>query len=115
MNMIDWANKELDLYFSDDKVDKELESLLRSNVIEVLEVLCSQGHTGWSAPIIMSFIKQLWAYKTLTPLTGEDEEWDNGNQNQRCFRIFKDDKGAYDSEGIIFEEPDGCRFTSRES
>ena len=54
------------------------------------------------------------AYKPLTPLTGEDDEWNDISeycnhttyQNKRFSRVFKDgrDGEAYDIEGKIFWE-----------
>lgn len=36
-------------------------------------------------------------------------------QNKRCSRVFKDENGAYDSQGRAFREPSGACFTSRDS
>ena len=36
-------------------------------------------------------------------------------QNKRCSHVFKDENGAYDSQGRIFREPSGACFTSKES
>jgi hypothetical protein len=54
----------------------------------------------------------LASFKPIAPLTGEEWEWNDvaeqsgGTlwQNKRCSHVFKDDNGAYDSEGIIFYE-----------
>lgn len=36
-------------------------------------------------------------------------------QNKRCSHVFKDENGAYDSQGRVFREPSGACFTSRDS
>ena len=74
-------------------------------------------------------------FEPLVPLTGEDWEWsdvsefggrDDGPlyQNKRCSHVFKDSKGAYDIDGIVWydwhtDEKTGERhkvhFTSRDS
>ena len=114
---MDWAKNELGLW----NVEKDAFGEMASeDVLEVLEVLCNQGHSGMSAPIIMSIIQRLWSWKPLTPLTGEDDEWTdeldpNGNslQNKRCPSVFKDkDTGkAHYLDGRVFVEPDGSTFT----
>lgn len=38
------------------------------------------------------------------------------HQNKRCSHVFKDKDGnAYDIDGKVFREPDGCCFTSKDS
>lgn len=36
-------------------------------------------------------------------------------QNKRCSHVFKDENGAYDSQGRVFREPSGACFTNAES
>lgn len=60
------------------------------------------------------------AFEPLSPLTGEASEWmevgDGMWQNRRCSRVFKGRDGvAYDSEGRVFCDPDGCTYLSRDS
>jgi hypothetical protein len=60
-------------------------------------------------------------HECLTPLTGEDSEWEKIDfqtmQNIRCSRVFKNinTNEVYDIQGRVFEEPDGARYTSKES
>jgi hypothetical protein len=58
-------------------------------------------------------------FEPLTPLTGEDNEWnqikDNLYQNRRSPRVFKEDGQAYDIDGIVFRDPDGCYVTNKDS
>ena len=46
-NLADWANNELKLWNVDNDSFGELMS---NDVLEVLEVLCNQGHSGFSSP-----------------------------------------------------------------
>ena len=116
-NLADWANNELKLWNVDNDSFGELMS---NDVLEVLEVLCNQGHSGMSAPIIISMIQRLWLWKPLTPLTGEDGEWTDeldpdGNtlMNKRCPAVFKNKETckAFYLDGRVFVEPNGDTFT----
>lgn len=118
MSMMEWAKDELNLYF---KEDDDYSRMVKSDVLEVLRVLCNQGHTGLSASIVMGFIKRLWKWKPLTPLTGEDDEWnevaEGVMQNKRCSAVFKRENGAYYLDGRCFTEPpsNDITFTTKES
>jgi hypothetical protein len=73
------------------------------------------GQSGGSAPFIAGCInntlKKLLAFQPLSPITGEDSEWNDvtclGNdtvfQNNRCSHVFKGANGiAYDIDGYAF-------------
>ena len=62
------------------------------------------------------------AFEPWGPLTGEDHEWgepingDGTQQNRRCSHVFRDAEGrAYDIQGKVFTDPDGCSYTSQDS
>lgn len=82
-------------------------------------MLGEEGHSGLSASMAMALFEKVARFEPLTPLTGEDDEWtDVGNgvfQNRRCPHVFKENGAAYDIEGVIFREPSGACFTSRDS
>ena len=116
-SLMDWAKNELKLWNVDDDGFGEMVS---NDVLEVIGVLCNQGHSGMSAPIIMEIIHRLWSWKPLTPLTGEDGEWTDeldpeGNtlMNKRCPAVFKDKETgkAFYLDGRVFVEPNGNTFT----
>lgn len=92
---------------------------IMENVFELLEVFHNQGHSGSSAPYCVRIFEKLALFKPLSPLTGEDWEWfeytDGKFQNIRCSHIFKENGQAYDINGKIFREPDGCCYTSGNS
>ncbi len=91
------------------------------NILELLEVFSKQGHSGMSAPYVIGMFFKLANHEPITPLTGEDSEWEKVDfqtfQNVRCSRVFKNINTGevYDIQGKVFEEPDGARFTSSES
>lgn len=80
-------------------------------ILELLEVFDNQGHSGFSAPYVISKVKRLAMYKPLTPLTGEDDEWNEVEpgcfQNKRYSAVFKDETGAYNIEGKVFSDDGG--------
>lgn len=121
-NLIKHAEVELALsgYIINNKDKNDINSWVVDNVIELLTVFSKQGHSGMSAPYVSNLFKLLANYEILTPLSGDDNEWceytTGKYQNIRCGHVFKDEDGlAYDSEGRIFREPDGCCFTNRDS
>lgn len=117
-NLIDHAKSEMDIAGLTESGD-EYDRMVREAVIEIITKFSEQGHSGFSAPMVVSIVEKLMRFQPLTPLTGGDDEWtevwDGHFQNKRCGHVFKENGEAYDSEGRIFEDPDGSRFTSRES
>ena len=97
---------------------------IMENLFELLVVFSTQGHSGSSAPYCISMFKKLASFEPLCPLTGEDIEWNDVSmygdnplwQNNRASHVFKDKDGkAYNTQGKVFREPDGCTYTSRDS
>ena len=117
------------------KFNDEMQEAICTHVLKLLEVFDGEGHSGSSAPYAINLFKQLASFEPVAPLTGEDWEWtdvseyggrNNGilYQNKRCGHVFKDDEGAYDSDGIVWYdwhtdketgEKYKSHFTSRES
>lgn len=102
------------------------------DVLALLRVLSSQGHSGFSVGYVLSVFNKLAKFDPLTPLTGADDEWNDITamwgaepgcrqyQNTRSSRVFKiveadGTEKCYDIEGIVFEEPSGVRFMNSES
>jgi len=99
---------------------------MQENVLQLLEVFSKQGHSGFSAPYCVSMFEKLARFEPLGPLTGEDHEWNDVSdmggrdygplwQNNRASHVFKDSDGAFDVDGVIFREPNGCTFIGRYS
>ncbi len=103
--------------------ESELGPDMDIEVRELLHVFSLQGHSGFSAAITAQLLGKLLRFEPIGPLTGEPDEWYEVGpgvfQNRRCGRVFKQadrfNGQAYDLDGIVWEEPDGGRFTNYES
>jgi hypothetical protein len=90
-------------------------------ILDLIELFSSQSHSGFTAPYVASVFYRLAMFKPISPLTGEDDEWnDVGNghfQNKRCPMVFKDADGkAYNIDGKIFSDDGGeTWFTNKDS
>jgi hypothetical protein len=120
MSILDTAKVELEiLNHGIDESAVESNKWMRNNILELLEVFAQQGHSGTSAPYCVELFKTLALHKVLTPLTGEDGEWnevaDDTWQNTRCSRVFKTGNGAYDIDGVVFQDETGAWYTNNES
>lgn len=84
-------------------------------VLELIEKFSEQGHSGTSAGLVAGLFARLAKYDVITPITGEDDEWNDISgemgqilhQNKRCSSLFKraDNKVSY-SDAIIFRGED---------
>ncbi len=108
--MLRWAENELLLagYDKDDPGDGP-NKWLAEGTLELLKVFADQGHSGMSAPYAIALFEKLAYWKPITPLTGEDDEWQDVYedvwQNKRNYSVFRGKDGqAYWSEGRIFWE-----------
>ena len=128
-NMILWAENELEFagYSASDTEDGP-NKWLRDGTLELLRVFSEQGHSGSSAHCAIKMFTDLASYKPLTPLSGDDGEWNEVGtgvfQNKRASNVFKEGGEAYWMDGIVFwewytSEETGERFksyfTNRES
>jgi len=122
--MIDYAKEELRRLRSDDGEADEMQDMLEKHVLEIVQLFSNAGHSGFSASYTVNILEKLLRFEPITPLSGDDDEWtvlgygggDMMAQNRRCGHVFKRDDGtAYDSEAIIFREPSGSCFTSKDS
>lgn len=104
----------------DDETGQEMQNLIMENLLEILEVISKQGHSGFSIGYLKDCLNKLIDFKPLTPLQGTDDEWNNkisqGHiyQNNRCPSIFKDSKTgeASDIYGYIFRDSEGSTYTN---
>lgn len=96
---------------------------IQENVLELLELFSSQGHSGLSAGYCVSMLEKLARFEPLVPLQGVEDEWgepfngdDGTRQNKRCSHVFQRKDGtAYDINGRVFREKNGACYTSRDS
>lgn len=99
--------------------DSDYGGALGRDVMEMVKRFSDDGHSGLSAAAAISLFEKLARFEPITPLTGEDDEWEHVArhlyQNKRYPYVFREGGEAYDIEGRIFRHPDGACFTSRES
>jgi hypothetical protein len=117
MTMIEWAKNELDRLLVDDEDGMQAE--INNDILEIVKVFANQGHSGFSASYALNIIKRLLDWKPITPLTGEDDEWndvpewDDGRkvqQNKRCSAVFRenyDNSTAYYIGAKVFSDDGG--------
>lgn len=121
-NLTEFAKRELQLVGYDlDQKEEDPNKWLVENVLELIKTFSEQGHSGASAPYCINIFRKLALFQSLSPLTGQDDEWnliseneDDGRlwQNRRCHHVFKSEKdGSYDIDGKVFVTPDGVQCT----
>ena len=96
---------------------------MQESVLELLDVFSKQGHSGFSALYTVNCFKKLASYEPLSPITGEDDEWNDVSygsdvkmfQNKRCSTLFKNGENGdpYCIEAIIWRGQDGLTFSGR--
>lgn len=119
-NIVSFARNELAIAFP---VDDGMQSAMNSDVLDIVCLFSTQGHSGMSAGYARGLADKLLGYEPISPLTGEESEWmplgysdDMTAQNRRCGHVFRRKDGtAYDSTGRVFREPDGACYTSGDS
>lgn len=85
--------------------DADYDGAVAANTVALMETFCAYGHSGGSAAQTLGTFEWLANHLPLTPLTGEDDEWEvpegKGGQimqNKRCPRVVKDDEVAWDTK-----------------
>lgn len=83
--------------------DADYDGAIATSVVALMETFCAYGHSGGSAEQTIAVFTRLVNCKPLTPLTGDDSEWNEVGadvesmwQNKRCASVFKDRKTAWD-------------------
>ena len=121
--MVKWAERELNRLLTGDEDSDKIQRVINSNILDLVKIFAKQGHSGLSASYVISVLYRLLKFKPLTPLTGEDDEWNEIQkgvyQNRRYSAVFKDNKDnstAYNIEGKVFSDDGGKTwFTNRSS
>lgn len=116
---LSWLDRQLVRLRLKRKPDFEYDGAIAAAALELVAVFARQDHSGWSATCTAKLAADLFGYKPLSPLTGEDSEWvevgEGVYQNSRCSHVFKENGEAYDIDGKVFEDTNGLRYTSRDS
>lgn len=119
MSLQEHAKRELELagLF---KKDSDYDGMLAESVMQLIKVFSKQGHSGGSASLVIQLFKDLANYKTISPITGTDSEWNEVGhgvfQNNRLSTVFKQsdrfDGKPYDIDGRIFSDDGGKTWFS---
>ena len=122
-NLLKHADRELKFIGYDGK--DEYNNMAKAAIMELLTTFANQGHSGFSANYIVNLFNKLAKYETLSPLTGNDDEWGNVSdmsgdrktlfQNNRDGRVFKNDDGVFFTEAIIWTESGESSYTNKDS
>lgn len=111
-NLVRFARKELEAagMFSS---DSDYEGLLGKAVLELVQTLSVQGHSGSSHHLMMTIFNQLANFKPLSPLTSDPSEWVNQSeasgaplwQSARDSSAFSEDGGKtfYLLEEVLYK------------
>lgn len=107
MSFIEHAKTELKLIgYTGEEPEDDINRWAYDSIMELVETFAKQEHSGSSAPYVANLAYKLMMFEPLSPLTGEDYEWnyigDGYFQNRRDSAIFKKDSKAYWIEGRIF-------------
>lgn len=118
-NLVDYGKSELSKIEHD---DEGMQDRMDKCVLDLLKLLSDQGHSNHTVHYCLAVFNRLAKFKPLTPLTGEDDEWNEvGNdmfQNKRYSAVFKEGKNgrAYNVEGKVFSNDGGeTWYTSKDS
>lgn len=94
---------------------------IQENVLELLEVFSKQGHSGHSAPYVISLFNKLANFEPVAPIMCTDDEWtdvgkfgnDDTFQNKRCSAVFKQgvDGKPYYLDAIVWKNQKGNTYT----
>ena len=120
-NLLKHAERELKFIGYDGK--DEYNNMAKAAIMELLTTFANQGHSGFSANYIVTLFNKLAKCETLSPLTGNDDEWNDVSdmsgemlfQNNRDSRVFKDATGTYFIEAIIWNESGESSYTNKDS
>ena len=120
-NLVDYAKDELKRIGMIDSGEAYNDCVTKA-ILDLIEMFGSQGHSGFTASYTINAFSRLAMFKPLSPLTGEDDEWnelrDGSFQNKRYSAVFKESKDstAYNIEGKIFTDNNGeTWYTSGDS
>ncbi len=118
--LVDYAKNELKRIGMIDS-GKEYNDWASKAILDLIELFSSQDHSGFTAPYVANMFHRLAMFKPASPLTGEDDEWNEVGygvfQNKRYSAVFKDGKDgtAYNIEGKIFTDDGEVWYTCKDS
>lgn len=119
-NILKHAERELSLIGYDGK--DEYNNMAKAAIMELLTTFANQGHSGFSANYVINIFNKLARYETLSPLTGDDNEWNDMTemsgykhfQNNRDSAVFKNDTRCYYINAVVWVDNCGA-YTDKKS
>jgi hypothetical protein len=119
------AERELKLNREYHGINDSLLNEFHDEIISLCDKFGNSGQSGGSAPYyakaISKAVEDLCMFKNLSPLMGDDREWNDirewnqGSsrlqQNNRVFSVFKEDGKVYYLDAIIFKDQNGSCFS----
>src|SRR5699024_9882012 len=114
MDLVEYAKSELARIGRD---EDGMQDAINKDILRIVEMFSNQGHSEYSADYALSILERLLRFKPITPLTGEDDEWDEishgTQQNKRCPSVFRNADGtAHDIDGIVVSDNGGITWFS---
>lgn len=94
-----------------------MQEMMCNQVLELLDLHASHGHSGSSAPYALSLFTSLAKFEPIGGINCTDDEWvevgENRYQNSRLGGVFKKGKDGkpYYLDAIIWKEENGSCFT----
>lgn len=125
-NLLDHFRREVEILRKKHNGDELIIDSMLPQIEALIMAFGEEGHSGASAsiagPVIVQTIKRAFAFEPLSPLTGDDDEWNDISeemgskekcfQNKRLSSVFKDEKGIYYLNAIVWKElPDGGNWS----
>jgi hypothetical protein len=102
----------------DQKQEDDPNKWIQQNVLDLLSVFSTQGHSGFSASYCINTFETLASFKPLIPITCKDSEWGDAIdgetfQNNRLSSVFKRGKDGhpYYLDAIVWRGQNGSTFT----
>ena len=122
-NLLKHAERELSLIGYDGK--DAYNNMAKAAIMELLATFANQRHSGFSASYVTDIFNKLARFETLSPLTGENNEWNDVTemsgdrktlfQNNRNSAVFKDDTGCYYINACLWVEDNGNTYANKKS
>lgn len=121
-NLVEYAQSELDrlpkeIVVPGQDAGNSVQCKMNEVIMEIVRAFSDEGHSGFSASYALSVLKRILAYKPVTPLTGEDDEWEEPynsdgiwiQQNKRCSSVFRcaETGIAHDIDKYVFSDTGG--------
>ena len=94
----------------------EIQGEICYDILDILKVISDQGHSGSSINYLMDILNRLVKYKSISPLTGQADEWEKSygldfSINKRDPRVIKYNDGTcVFTEGRIFVDKYGHEY-----